>query len=314
MHPVRILDVLEVKRDMVEVAPIVLRSHSLEVTVRKPGTYYNGSRFDWTGWVSSITLHNRHTFCTDESLTPGEGTGGSGLCNEFGIFQPIGYEEALLGGQFPKLGVGLLTRPDEASYKFSRPYMVEPFFIETKADDSKVTFTVHAHPCNGYAAKLVKTLSVKDNLLSIAYELVNLGEKTIVTHEYCHNFVALNGNPLGPDYRLKLPMTPTFSSEPSSPLDFKDGHMTWAYTPEQPFYSRLSGPFPPGLQWELTHKSGVGMRESVDFSPGFIALWGDAHVISPEVFMEIAALSGQTIRWVRQFDFFEHHMEGRTGR
>ncbi|GJM76556.1 hypothetical protein HMSSN036_87720 [Paenibacillus macerans] len=96
-------------------------------------------------------------FCVPESLVPGQGTGGIGLCSEFGIAQTIGYDEAESGGKFPKLGVGLLTRPDEAPYQFFRDYEAEPFSIMTEQQGTQsVTFTVLPKECNGYAVQLVK--------------------------------------------------------------------------------------------------------------------------------------------------------------
>lgn len=72
---------------------------------------YKGTRFDWTGFITQVTLEEgKHTFCVPESLKPDEGTGGKGLCNEFGISRAIGYDEAPIGGWFPKIGVGLLQK------------------------------------------------------------------------------------------------------------------------------------------------------------------------------------------------------------
>lgn len=73
------------------------------------------------------TLDGRHTFCVPEQYEPGRGSGGSGLCNEFGIRTPIGYDEAKVGDQFPKIGTGLLKRKSEEGYDFFTPYEVEPF-------------------------------------------------------------------------------------------------------------------------------------------------------------------------------------------
>src|SRR5688572_25534831 len=85
-----------------------LISDRLRVDIATPGSStYAGSRFDWTGLITQVTLDGRHTFCGQEA-TDGTGTGGIGLCNEFGIFEPVGYDDARVGDQFPKLGIGLL--------------------------------------------------------------------------------------------------------------------------------------------------------------------------------------------------------------
>jgi hypothetical protein len=88
------------------------------VEIAHPGEYA-GSRFDWTAFIRQVTLkQGLHTFCTAESLVSGKGTGGIGLCNEFGNDLPVGYDEAPSGSKYPKIGVGLLTRRDSGRYDF----------------------------------------------------------------------------------------------------------------------------------------------------------------------------------------------------
>ena len=156
--------------------PIILKSDRLEVEIAQPGTHYNGTRFDWSGFITQVTLDGQHTFCMPESLRPGKGTGGSGLCNEFGIEKSLGYDEAPVGGAFPKLGIGLLKRPDGEPYKFMRPFeIVEEFPIIIDARQEQVTFYVEPIACMGYAARLKKTISVAGPELTIAYQLDNVG-------------------------------------------------------------------------------------------------------------------------------------------
>src|SRR5690554_4456888 len=83
----------------------IIRNEHLSVEIGEPGNY-NGSRFDWTGFIQQVTLASgNHTFCTPESLIHGEGSGGAGLCNEFGIHMPVGYDDQLaIGDCFPKIG------------------------------------------------------------------------------------------------------------------------------------------------------------------------------------------------------------------
>jgi len=96
----------------------VLENDRLKVDIAAPGEVYSGSRFDWTGFITQITLDHAVTFCVPERLEKGVGTGGVGLSNEFGIDQPLGYDEVKVGQQFPKIGVGLLTKASESDYDF----------------------------------------------------------------------------------------------------------------------------------------------------------------------------------------------------
>jgi hypothetical protein len=157
-----------------------INSERLSVTIAQPGKVYAGTRFDWSGFITQVTLDGSHTFCAPEALTPGEGTGGIGLCNEFGIDQPIGYGEAHPGETFPKIGIGLLVRPDWEGYDFSRPYRIARRFpLLVEQGDDWARFVSEPVDCRGYSARLTKRLSVQENRLEIAYLLENTGLRSI---------------------------------------------------------------------------------------------------------------------------------------
>ncbi|NLG24863.1 MAG: hypothetical protein GX558_05870, partial [Clostridiales bacterium] len=68
-----------------------IRSSRLSVTLHEVGEIYTRSRFDWTGIAPQVTLDGRHTYCIAESPVPGRGTGGDGLCSEYGRHHSLGY-------------------------------------------------------------------------------------------------------------------------------------------------------------------------------------------------------------------------------
>ncbi|MGC9395635.1 MAG: hypothetical protein ACP5J4_12350 [Anaerolineae bacterium] len=300
-----------------ENSPIVLRSDRLTVEIAQPGSVYRGTRFDWTAFITQVTLDETHTFCVPESLELGQGTGGIGLCGEFGIEEPVGYDDAQPGDPFPKLGIGLLARPDEQPYNFFRPYeIVAPFPIHVTSNATQATFTVEPLDCRGYAVRLTKMVTVEGAGLTIAYALENVGEKPVVTTEYVHNFMGIDGHAIGPDYRLRMPYTIGLAAQEGpfaerlkhmmAILDVQGGDIRCKTTPEHPFYCRPLGfAKTDAAQWELLHEpTGVGMREYDDFAPARVAVWGEAHVISAEVFVLVNVQPGETQRWTRRYEFF----------
>ena len=294
--------------------PIQLTSKRLAVEIAAPGSVYSRTRFDWTAFITQVTLDGKHTFCVPESYTPGEGTGGIGLCNEFGNQKVIGYSEAPVGESYPKLGIGLLERDDAGDYNFFRPHPITQLFpIRVEAAPEKVVFVVEPLDCRGYAVRLTKTVTVKDNWLKIAYQLENTGQKPIHTHEYCHNFMGIDGHLIGPDYRLHFPYPVKVEIPPQAPrrmnqdVVFDGENVSLRATPQTAFFflpqgfSKSEGP-----QWELIHlPSGVGMREYNDFAPEHVAVWGTTHVISAEVYISNDLEPGETQRWSRHYEFFD---------
>jgi hypothetical protein len=252
-----------------------------------------------------ITLDGKHTFASSESLLSGEGTGGFGMCNEFGMNEPIGYD-CLPGEAFPKLGIGLLTRPDERGYDFFRDYPLQPFPVEIESHHTdSVSFQVEPVACRGYAARLFKSVHLEKNKVSIHYELGNTGSKTIETDEYNHNFVLIDGLLLGSEYCLELPLELT--SIPSLPPIFRQegNRIRWLREPEDTFYFRVDcGSKVSNRSWILTHvPSGVAMSETLRAPLFRFALWGQRHVVSPEMFVRIRVQPGETITWSREYTF-----------
>ncbi|MBU5444597.1 hypothetical protein [Paenibacillus sp. MSJ-34] len=289
---------------------IELVSDRLCVDIAEPGEC-RGARFDRTAFVTQVRLiEGGHTFCVREHPSSHVRGGGAGLCNEFGIFQGIGYEETRVGERFPKLGVGLLERRDEAEYDFRADYKATPFEVEVRTDRRSAEFVVHPADCRGYAARLAKTVTLQGSGLSIRYLLENVGSRPIRTHEYTHNFIGIDGHPIGPDYRLafSFPVAAAQMEPDYTPrvLEFGGRDIRWRHAPEREFYCRLEG-FGSGeaVSWEAMHlPSGAGMRETVTRPASMIALWGAPHVVSPEVFVEIDLRPGESMTWTRTYEFF----------
>lgn len=294
-----------------EPSSILLKNTRLAVEISRPGSLYAGSRFDWTGFITQVTLDGQHTFCVPEDYDPEQGSHGVGLCNEFGIDAPIGYEDCPVGGTFPKLGIGLLLRPDGEPYNFFRPYtVVQAFPLEITQDETSVTFTLQPLETRGYAARLVKRLSLAENRLEIAYTLTNTGAQPLHTNEYVHNFIGIDQQPLGPDYCLTLsaPVEPEpmpWQAPGNHLLRISGREIRLSATPQGAFYLRMPGPAATtGAQWQLQHlPSGVSMGEFDDFAPMRAAVWGQAHVISAEMFMPLALAPGAAQSWTRRFLF-----------
>ncbi|WP_166240675.1 hypothetical protein [Paenibacillus turpanensis] len=295
-------------------------------------TSYQGARFDKTGFITQVRLKHAdgfHTFCTFEKTDPDRiWSGGAGLCNEFGLFAAIGYEEAQIGELFPKIGVGLLTKPDESPYDFSRAYEIRPFEMDCDQGEDYVQYVVHPMECRGYAVRMSKRISLEQSQIIVDYELENVGSKAIATSEYVHNFLSINHQPIGPDYRLKfnVPMELKQMEEAYSPrvLEVGPEEIRWKSSPEQPFYcqfKRLQQPEQEAgqgqgqepVRWELLYlPEQIGVWEQCHSPVSTIALWGAAHVVSPELFIDLQLEPGQRAAWTRRFGFFQQSQSQRT--
>lgn len=281
-------------------------SERLRVDIAAPGTVYRGCRFDWSGFVTQVTLDGRHTFCVPESLVAGDGTGGIGLCNEFSPGPPQGFEGTAPGEWFPKIGIGLLQRPDAEPHLFGREYRVEPYPLSLELERDKAVFEFEPVLCQGYAVRLKKTLRVYGTRLRVEYELWNVGTRRIRTTEYNHNFLAINGIGAGPELELRL--NPNLKlTQVSGPVEQQGTFVHWREAPAKPFMARTKDRpryAPEEPVWRLEHpKSGVGVSETVSAPLAQFGLWFAPHAVSPEAIIEIDAKPGQMVEWWREWDF-----------
>lgn len=286
---------------------IILENELLSITIFKPGTFYSGSRFDWNGFITDITLNKKFSYCMPESLNDKLGsTGGCGLCGEFGINEPIGYDEIKPGEYFSKIGVGLLKKQDDRPYFFAKRYELQPYTTEISTGSNHVVFTSQPLECSGYAFLYQKTVSVDGNELVIDYLLKNVGEKTFCTTEYCHNFIGINRIPTGSGYMLSLPCSVETDEQPNG-IRISDNHITFDRPCGKDLYFAIGGAEGTDISyWELVnHECGAGLAEHDSFTACKFAVWAAAHVISAETFIRLEIPVGNSQSWRRKYSFFE---------
>lgn len=288
----------------------ILRSARLSVTIARPGTVYTGSRFDWTGFITQVMLDDAHVFCTPEAIDD-TGTGGIGLCNEYGIRSAVGFSDANAGEQFVKPGIGLLTRPDKSRYQFHRPYAIQPFPIEVDVASDRIHFVAHPLPCRGYALQTTKTIRVTDAGLRIEYGMLNVGERPVQVEEYCHNFLAINGTTPSADLMLRLPFDALPPVRNSTLVACEQGLFSWQKPPCRAFIVEVShlgrntrGAEAVNDRWALEHApSGVTISETTSVPWSRFSLFVTSRLLSPEAFIAFRLYPGKRYTWSREYQF-----------
>lgn len=289
-----------------------LNNGILEVEFAAPGEGYTGTRFDWNGFILQVKLLKEgHTFCVPESRIPGQGTGGCGLCNEFGIEQTPGYDAAAPGENFAKLGVGLLMKENTKPYLFFENFKFTPVEREIRqGSETAITFTSLPQEVHGFAAAIEKTYTIIGNRLHIHYRLSNTGTRQLQTDEYVHNFLGINGSLIGPDYQLEFPYAiKPLQPDPNTMDEFTitGNTVSWPGTPTKDFYFKLDVPKEAVLPflWDVRHlPSGAGVRELSTYDIAKAAVWGQGHVVSPEMFVNINVKPGEVQVWERVYEFY----------
>lgn len=291
--------------------PITLQNAHLELLLDLPEENYHFSRFDWTGKIIQVTYKGR-TLTGNERYDQQEDlVSGRGFFNEFGIDAPVGFDDTPRGDWFHKIGIGLLKKEGEA-YEFHRPYEVQPAVFKAEASTDHVLISCQSPQANGYAYLLEKRIELLPGGFRVNYHLQNQGEKPLITNEYNHNFLSVDGGLLGRGGRLIFPfdLNPDNFGEIVNPEGLVEmGHRTFSFrgTPEQQFFfSNLSGGKPVKASWRWEDdQSGLGISETGDFETQAINLWGWKQVICPELFIRLELAPGESQRWIRSYEVFE---------
>lgn len=289
---------------------ITLRSDRLTVEIAEPGVFPNTTtRFDRAGFITEVTLDGRDTFCQSEPETLSHVcSGGRGLCSEFLMEAPS--VEAKIGEQFPKLGIGLLTRHGEEPYVFFHRYDCMPFPVRVSQKSADcVEFVTEPVNCMGYGARQRRAVSVRGNTLTMAITVENCGEKTLEFSEYCHNFLSLEHRNIGPDYVLKMPLCSQIGKEPVMGCALEGREDGFGFSGFSHHASMMTFPQEEILGqapfcWELSHReSPLTVTEEISVKPCRGVIWAVDQIISPEIMCGFSILPGKSETWTRTWTF-----------
>lgn len=291
--------------------PYLLENENIRLQLDLPGENYGRSRFDWTGKITELTYKGiplTGVEIEDRSQDPGIGRG---FYNEFGINAPVDYDQAVTGGWFHKIGIGLL-RKEEGPYDFFKDYEIQlaDFHGEQKAD--RVLLECVSPLNNGISYRLKKEVHLLNSGFEILYRLENTGNTALRTNEYCHNFLAVDNDPIGENYVLRLPFvldSDQFDAivNPEKLVQVGEREFRFSGKPlEQFFYGNLTGGQSRRAQWALEHKeSGIGLTEELSEDTSSINLWGWSHVVSPELFIAIDIPPDGFKEWSRKYRVYQ---------
>lgn len=289
-----------------------LDSGRLRVEIADPADLIlKTTRFDHTAYITEVTLDGEVRFCAAEPRNmKSPSSGGRGICSEFRCDMSA---EAVKGSNFPKFGVGVLTKPDEKPYDKFRAYQYIPFEICIEQGEGWISFTTLPMPCIGYAAKVTRKVSVKENILVMEMTFSNTGMKPISFREYCHNFLSPAGMAVDSDYRLELPSVKhleeriRFNGHGEKIFEARQGTVCVTAHPSSSASFQLSEddfseetPF----IWKLSHKGAqVSVTGTDYYRPCEMVVWTNNHMLCPEVNFGQTLEAGEECSWKRQWKF-----------
>jgi hypothetical protein len=302
----------------------------IQATVYLPDAqngFYKGLRFDWAGVIKSLEFagHSyygpwftgmdptvRDFVYKDGGIVASSASAVTGPAEEFQT--PQGYDTAKPGEIFLKVGVGLLRKADDTPYSQYRLYDVVDtgkWTVKTTASSVEFTQTLSS-PETGFGYVYVKRLRLSEGKpeLAIEHTMTNTGTRAIKTSVYDHNFLVLDGLPIGPDLSVKV----AYAIKSTRALDPQSAETTGSefhYLKKVEGENRVSG----GLQgfgekasdydFRIENRAaGAGVQITGDRPLRNASLWSIRSVMAVEPFIDVAADPGKDFSWRYTYVYF----------
>jgi len=274
--------------------------------------FYRGCRFDWSGVIFELKYGGHDFFGPWNPIRdPKNHDSISGPVEEFA---QIGYEEAPVGGEFLRIGIGGLRKPEEEEfvrrgfYEFSNPGI----WTVRSAKDHLV-FIHELHDVAGYSymyEKTVRLLKDKPEMV-LTHTLNNTGLKTIKTNVFDHNYFTIDNQTTGPDFVVKF----AFPLESSA-----EDHPAVRFNGQQLEYIRELEPGETTSLGEIkghnnslgdyyfrieNKKTGAGVKITGNRPVSRINYWSRSNALSPEPFIDIDIKPGESFTWDITYTFYD---------
>jgi hypothetical protein len=277
--------------------------------------YYRGTRFDWSGAISSLKfagheyfgewqrsddpyLHDRITGPVEEYRTLGKG---------------LGYDEAGAGETFLRIGVGVCEKPKEDDYRWTHSYKVkDPGRWTIQKGENWIEMEQEVlDPASGYGYRLTKRLTLTPGKpeLIIDHVLTNTGRKAIETEVYNHNFFVIDNQPTGPDFTVRFPFRAAADRDLKGYAAVEGERLVYSKPLEQgtSIIALLSGYGDSAEDHAFVIENRAvkaGVRMQADKPLSKLQFWSPRTTLCPEPYIELRLQPGQSDRWSLLYEFF----------
>ena len=272
--------------------------------------YYRGSRFDWSGVIYDLKYEGHDFF--GQWFSTYDPKIHDAICGPAEEFSAIQYEEAPVGGEFIRIGIGGLRKPDENRFnRFGYYELSNPGKWTVKKAKDCVIFTHQLKDVAGYSyvyEKKVRLVKGKPQMI-LEHKLKNTGKKAIHTDVYCHNFFTIDNQTTGPNSVVKF--TFPVKVERENPLTNINGQQIEFISElsqrQTVFWEELQGHSKSVKDYDFrieNKKTGAGVRITGDRPVSKIVFWSSATTQCPEPYIDINVEPGKAFSWTITYDFY----------
>jgi len=274
--------------------------------------YYQATRFDWAGIMTDLEFEGHSYF--GQWFANYDPKIHDAICGPVESFSEIGYQQAEVGGEFLRIGVGGLLKADDSRFDTFKLYQISnPGQWKVKKSANQVVFTHEVKDVAGYSYLYTKTVRLPkgEPKLILEHTLKNTGKKVITTDVYNHNFFVIDHEPTGPYIRIRFPFDVSGQWNREDSLAVINGQ-TIQYTRdfrprETVFMGDLQGHSRKVEDYDFrieNLKTGAGVRITCDRPISKIVFWASATTSCPEPYIDINVPPGEQFTWTIAYEFY----------
>lgn len=292
---------------------ITISNNEVELKVYLPHTedgLYRATRFDWSGVIGSVQYRGHEYFGywkeTHNPLFHEDLTG-----PVEGFIKPgLGYADAEPGGNFIRIGVGVIEKADEEEYNWRKTYKILDHGKWTiEQGDEWISFTHEIDSDIGYGYIYNKTIRLKNDGFTIEHKLQNTGVKAIETDQFNHNFFMIDGEQSGTPFHISFPYPITTNDDLKGFLEIEDNEINFIkdLVDDNNVFLELNGYSGEVADHQVTvvnRKSGAGVTFTVDKPLYRMVFWACKTTLSPENFIWISVEPGDDEEWISEYTLF----------
>ncbi len=279
--------------------------------------YYRGTRFDWSGQIYSLKANGHEYFGQwFPKYDPKLHDAIMGPVEEFRSEDGgIGYGDAKVGGTFVRIGVGVVTKPEEKEYAPFKTYdIVDHGKWKIKHGRDWIQFTQDLNASNGYAYQYTKTVRLSKNAAEMVIEhaLKNKGDKPIHTWQYNHNFFMLDNAPTGPDSVVQFPfdlkLVQPMRGTAAEPRGRNVVYSRELQAGGESVYGEFTGFGKTASDYDVhleNRKAGTGVEIIGDQPISKLVFWSIRTTFCPEAYIDLRIVPGRAMKWSYKYKFYE---------
>lgn len=257
-----------------------------------------GTRYAWGGYIWQVTdakagplLAGPEWPHPTPSAFNGQGLPESFRHAEFGTNRPLMLEN----GRGFILGIGEVAPGPDGKISVTQPC---PWAI-TPSPGSLEFCTEQSG--NGYAAQLIRNVSLEDRTVISTTRLTNTGKRLLPLHWFAHPFFALE------DRLLTCGLPKDFGMNDNAGYFFDEQHrLTFKrrfVNIDDGHFEKLFIPAGQSLRAELSHVKLESITFTTDFTPDMLPVWGNDATWSIEPYITTDLEAGSARAWTLRYEF-----------